>query len=221
MRKSIKWTLIGIGIFVVVVIVAVIILFVGLFISAGVSAIKEVSTPETKQVEEVEEVKTEGVVEEEQEIIGYRETEDWGKVPVKEWKIGIPIDYPNGLRLILNKVWEEEQEGYIFVVISETLTNTTDEVQDGIDFSLRADRIYVWDSQDNRFSGSGGFTSGESIWKKIFSLSPGDNKKWPPGKELTANIYFDVSGNTGGLMVELDYAEYIWPNVTYRYYLEE
>ena len=55
MRKSIKWTFIGLGIF----IGAVIIIFVGLFISAGVSAIKEVSTPETKQVEE------------EQEIIGY------------------------------------------------------------------------------------------------------------------------------------------------------
>jgi ABC-type transport system involved in multi-copper enzyme maturation permease subunit len=55
MRKSIKWTLIGIGIFVAVVIVAVIILFVGLFISAGVSAIKEVSTHETKHVEQAEE----------------------------------------------------------------------------------------------------------------------------------------------------------------------
>lgn len=55
MRKSTKWTLIGLGIFIGVVIVAVIIIFVGLFVSAGVSAIKEVSTPETKQVEQAEE----------------------------------------------------------------------------------------------------------------------------------------------------------------------
>jgi len=206
MRKSIKWTLKGFGIFVGVVLI-IIIVFI---ISAVVSGIKEASTPETISAET-------------QEIIGYRETEDWGEVPVKEWEIGIPIDYPNGLRFILNKVWIEEQEGYPFVVINETLINKTDEVQDGIDFSLRADRIYVWDSEDNRFSGDGGLTNDVSvlIWDKIDELSPGDNKKWPPGKELTGNIYFDVSGNTGGLMVELEYAKFIRPNVIYRYVLED
>lgn len=81
---------------------------------SGRSSTKEVSKP----------------TEEEQEIIGYRETEDWGKVPVKEWKIGKPIDYPNGLRFILNKVWIEEQEGYPFVVINETLINKTDEMRE-------------------------------------------------------------------------------------------
>ena len=54
MRKPIKWTLIGLGIFTAVVIVAVIIIFAGLFVSAGVSAIKEVSTPETKTLTAVE-----------------------------------------------------------------------------------------------------------------------------------------------------------------------
>jgi len=219
MNKPTKWTLIGLGIFIGVVIVAVIIIFVGLFISTGVSAIKEVSTPETKQVEEA---KTKEVAEiEGKKIIGYRDTELRDKVPVIEWEIGKPIDYPNGLRLILNEIWKEKQKSYPFVVINETLINTTDKVQDGIDFSLCADWIDVWDSEDNRFSGSGGFTPEESIFAEIDNLSPGDNKKWPPGNELTGNVYFDVSGNTGGLMVELEYAEFIRPNVIYRYVLED
>ncbi|GAH63700.1 unnamed protein product, partial [marine sediment metagenome] len=33
-----------------------------------------------------------------------------------EWKIGEPIDFPNGLRLTLNKVWMEKQLDYPFVV---------------------------------------------------------------------------------------------------------
>ena len=221
MKKPIKWTLIGLGIFTGVVIVAVIIFFVIFFLSIGVSVIREVSTPETKQVEQAEEVKTEGVVEEEQEIIGDRETEYWGKVPVLEWKIGKPIVFRNGLKLILNKVWEEKRLGYLYVVISVTLENTTDEIQDGIDLEMPTCFSDVWDSEDNRFSGSGDLTIGESIWEKIDSLSPGDNKKWPPGKELTGNIYFNVSGNTGGLMVELEYSEFIRPNVIYRYVLKD
>ncbi|MBA7616186.1 hypothetical protein ES703_23482 [subsurface metagenome] len=159
---------------------------------------------------------------EEQEIIGYRETEDWGKVSVVEWEIGKPIDYPSGPRLILNKVWTEKVYGQPYVVINETLVNTTGEVQDGFEFYLHVSvDVDVWDSQDNRFSGSGGLEPGKSIWAKIDELSPGDNKKWPPGKELTGNIYFDVSGNTGGLMVELEYSEFIRPNVIYRYVLED
>jgi len=75
MRKPVKWSLIGVGIFVGIVIVAVIILFVALFISAGVSAIKEVSTPETKQVEQAEEeVATEEIPEvESEEATGTKE----------------------------------------------------------------------------------------------------------------------------------------------------
>ena len=163
----------------------------------------------------------EPVVAEEQEIIGYRETEYWGKVPVVEWKIGKPIVFRNGLKLILNKAWEEKQLDYLYVVISVTLENTTDEIHDGIDLEMPICFSNVWDSEDNRFSGSGGLTIGESIWEKIDSLSPGDNKKWPPGKELTGNLCFNVSGNTGGLMVELEYAEFIRPNVIYRYVLED
>ncbi|MBA7661793.1 hypothetical protein ES703_69813 [subsurface metagenome] len=219
MNKPIKWTLIGLGIFVGVVIVG----FFGSAIIMGIieaeKDIKAVSKVEEEIIVSEEKEIIEELVEEE-EIIGYRETEDWGKVPVMEWKIGEPIDYPNGLRLILNKLWIEKQMGYPFVVINVSLINTTDKVQNGYDFELPV-RVYVWDSQDNKFLGSGGFTSEESIWAKIDNLSPGVNKKWPPGKELTGNIYFNVSGNIGGLMVELEYAEFIRPNVIYCYKLED
>jgi len=55
MNKPIKWTLIGLGIFILVAVVAVIIIFLGMCISAGVITFKETFTPETKQVEQVEE----------------------------------------------------------------------------------------------------------------------------------------------------------------------
>lgn len=76
MRKPVKWALIGLGPFVFVVIVAVIIIFVGLFINVGISAIKEVSTPETKQVEEAkEEVTTKEIFEvKSEETMGTKES---------------------------------------------------------------------------------------------------------------------------------------------------
>ncbi|GAJ12163.1 unnamed protein product, partial [marine sediment metagenome] len=190
---------------------------------------KEISKPgeegvaEVKEIEKVEEAKTKEVSEiKGKKIIGYRDTELRDKVPVVEWEIGKPIDYPNGLRLILNEVWEEKQESYPFVVINETLINTTKRVQDG--YYLEAPVcVWVWDSQDNKFFGNGGLTNDVSvlIWDKIDKLSPGVNKKWPRGKKLTGNIYFDVSGNTGSLMVELEYCRVIRPSVIYRYCLEE
>lgn len=221
MNKPIKWTLIGLGIFVGVVIVG----FFGSAIVMGIieaeKDIKEVS----KTGEEIivsEEKETIEELEEKEKIIGYRDTKLWGKVPVVEWEIGKPIVFRNGLKLILNKVWEEKQLDHPFVVISITLENTTEEIQDAIDLEMPIlFSINAWDSEDNRFSGSGGFTIEESIWGKIDSLSPGDNKKWPPGKELTGNIYFNVSGNIGDLMVELEYSEFIRPNVIYRYCLED
>jgi len=230
MKKTVKWTLIGFGIFIGVLIVAVVIFFVSAVVSGIWEGVTRVSTPETKQIEQtVEEVaikeisgaETEEVPEiEGKKIIGYRDTELRDKVPIVEWKIGKPIDYPNGLRLILNEVWIEKQMDYPFVVINETLINTTKRVQDGYYLELPV-CIWVWDSQDNKFFGSGGFFSEESIWAKIDELSPGVNKKWPQGKKLTGNIYFDVSGNTGGLMVELEYCRVIRPSVIYRYCLEE
>lgn len=127
-------------------------------------------------------------VEEEQEIIGYRETEDWGEVSVVEWEIEEPIVFRNGLKVTLNKVWEEKQLVQPYIVINVTLENTTDKVQeDWIIFTMPASPN-VWDSKDNRFSGSGSLTIGESIGNKIDELSPGDNKKWPPGKKLNGNI---------------------------------
>ena len=155
MKKSINRTLIGLGIFIGIIIVAAIVIFISMFIGAGISVIREKSTSGTKYVEE-----TAG---EEQEIIGYRDTELRDKVPVVRWEIGNPIDYPNGLRLVLNKVWVEEQENCPFVVINVTLINKTDEVQDRIDFSRGANYIYVWDSKDNKFLGSGGFNIEDSI----------------------------------------------------------
>jgi len=180
-------------------------------------------TAEENSIKESEEEVGEEAKVEGEKIIGYRDTELRGKVPVVEWEIGKPIDYPDDLRLILNEVWIEKQMDYPFVVINETLINKTDEIQDGIVFSLSAYSIHVYDSEDNRFSGDGGLTNDVSvlIWDKIDELSPGDNKKWPPGKELTGNIYFDVSGNNGGLMLELEYSEFIRPNVIYRYVLED
>ena len=220
MNKSIKWILIGLGIFVGVVIVG----FFGSAIVMGIieaeKDIKEVSKVEEEIIVN-EEKETIEELEEKEKIIGYRDTKLRDKVPVVEWEIGKPIVFRNGLKLILNKVWEEKQLDYPFVVISITLENTTDEIQDAIDLEMPIFFSNAWDSEDNRFSGSGGFTIEESIWSKINSLSPGDNKKWPPGVKLTGNIYFDVSGNTGGLMVELEYAEFIRPNVIFRYYLED
>ncbi len=205
--------------------IAFIIIF-GFTSACGGEASKEkLSIPEEEEVEvkDVEDAKNKEVAEVEgKKIIGYRDTELRDKVPVVEWEIGKPIDYPNGLRFILNEVWTEKQMDYPFVVINETLINKTDEVQDGYNLELPV-CVYVWDSEDNRFSGDGGLTNDVSvlIWDKIDELSPGDNKKWPLGKELTGNIYFDVSGNTGGLMVELEYSEFIRPNVIYRYVLED
>lgn len=220
MNKPIKWTLIGLGIFVGVVIVG----FFGSAIVMGIieaeKDIKEVSKAE-EEIIVSEEKETIEELEEKEKIIGYRETEDWGKVPVVEWEIGKPIVFRNGLKLILNKVWEEKQLEHPYVAINVTLENTTDKVQNAVFFDMPIFGIYIWDSEDNRFSGSGGFTPEKSIWAKENELSPGENKKWPPGKELTGNIYFDVSGNTGSLMVELEYAEFIRPNVIYRYYLED
>jgi hypothetical protein len=213
MKKSIRRTLIGLGIFLGIIIVVIIAIFITIFIRTGISAIREKSVSETGYIGE-----TTG---EEQEIIGYRDTELRDKVPVVRWEIGKPIDYPDGLRLVLNRVWVEEQENYPFVIINITLINKTDEVRDGIDFCRGASYIYVWDSENNKFLGSGGFNIEDSIWGKIDSLSPGVNKKWPPWKEITGNIYFDVSGNTGGLVVELEYSEFIGPNIIYRYILKD
>lgn len=211
MNKPIKWTLIGLGIFVGVVIV-------GFFGSAIVMGIIEAE----KDIKEVSKAEEEIIVSEEKEkIIGYRDTKLRDKVPVVEWEIGEPIDFPNGLRLTLNKVWMEKQLDCPFVVISVTLENTTDEIQDGIDFKMPISSN-VWDTEDNRFSGSCGLTNiEESIWGKIDSLSPGDNKKWPPGVKLTGNIYFEVSGNTGDLIVELEYFQFLKTNVIYCYKLED
>ncbi len=176
---------------------------------------EEVSKPtEEETAEVVKDIEKNGETE-------YRETKLGRKIPKVEWKIGEPIDFPNGLRLTLNKVWMEKQLDYPFVVISVTLENTTDEIQDAIDLDMPIISSKVWDSEDNRFSGSGGLTIGESIWSKIDSLSPGENKKWPPGVKLIGNIYFNVSGNTGGLMVELEYSEFFRTNVIYWYKLED
>lgn len=220
MNKPIKWTLIGLGIFVGVVIVG----FFGSAIVMGIieaeKDIKEVSKAE-EEIIVSEEKETIEELEEKEKIIGYRETEDWGNVPVVEWEIGKPIVFRNGLKLILNKVWEEKQLEQPYVAINVTLENTTDKVQNAVFFDMHIFGIYIWDSEDNRFSGSGGFAPEKSIWAKEDELSPGDNKKWPPGKELTGNIYFNVSGNTGDLMVELEYSEFIRPNVIYRYCLED
>lgn len=209
MNKPIKWTLIGLGIFIGVVIAV----FFGSAIVMGIVKAER----DIKRVPSIEEAVIAG---EEKEIIEYRDTELRDKVPVVKWEIGNSIVFTNGLKLILNKVWEETQLDYPYVVISVTLENTTNEVQDAYDLELPV-CIYVWDNEDNRFSGSGGLTVGESIWSKIDELSPGDNKKWPPGKKLTGNIYFDVEGNAGDLIVELEYTEFIRPNIIYRYYLEE
>jgi len=207
MNKSIKWTLIGLGIFVGVVIV-------GFFGSAIIMGIIE-AEKDIKEVSKAEEL------EEKEKIIGYRETEDWGKVPVKEWEIGEPIVFRNGLKATLNKVWEEKRLEQPYVVINITLENTTDKVQeDWIIFTMPASPK-VRDSEDNRFSGWGSLFTGEGIWDKIDKLSPGENKKWPPGKELTGNIYFDVSGNTGDLIIELEYSEFLKTNVIYCYKLED
>ncbi len=76
MRKPIKWTLIGTGIFVGAVIVAVIIIFVGVFISTGVSVIRKDLTPETKQVEQAKASVTtkEGSKAESEEATGTKES---------------------------------------------------------------------------------------------------------------------------------------------------
>lgn len=220
MNKPIKWTLIGLGIFVGVVIVG----FFGSAIVMGIieaeKDIKEVSKAE-EEIIVSEEKETIEELEEKEKIIGYRDTKLRDKVPVVEWGIGNSIVFRNGLKATLNKVWEEKRLEQPYVVINVTLENTTDKVQeDWIIFTMPAIPD-VWDSEDNRFSGWGSLFTGEGIWDKIDKLSPGENKKWPPGKELTGNIYFDVSGNTGGLMVELEYSEFIWPNVIYRYCLED
>lgn len=220
MNKPIKWTLIGLGIFVGVVIVG----FFGSAIVMGIIEAEKDIKKVSKAEEEIivsEEKETIEELEEKEKIIGYRDTKLRDKVPVVEWGIGNSIVFRNGLKATLNKVWEEKRLEQPYVVINVTVENTTDKVQeDWIIFTMPT-IPNVWDSEDNRFSGSSGFTIEESIWSKIDSLSPGENKKWPPGKELTGNIYFDVSGNTGDLMVELEYSEFIRPNVIYRYCLED
>ncbi|GAG55190.1 unnamed protein product [marine sediment metagenome] len=138
-----------------------------------------------------------------------------------EWKIGEPIDFPNGLRLTLNKVWMEKQLDHPFIVISVMLENTTNETQeDGIGFSMPGSMFYVYDSEDNKFLSSG-CLEGNTIFDEIYNLSPGENKKWPPGVKLTGNICCDVSGNTGDLMIELEYSEFLRTNVIYCYKLED
>lgn len=231
MNKPVKWTLIGIGIFIGILVVAVVIFFISAVVSGIKEGITEASTPETKQVEQAEEeiaikevskAETEEVLEiEGKKIIGYKDTELRDKVPVVEWEIGKPIDYSNGLRLILNEVWTDKRFGEPYVVINESLINTTDEIQDGFDLAMPRYDINVWDSEDNKFWRGWGLFDGESTWEKINNLSPGVNKKWSPGKELTGNVYFNVEGNTGDLMLELEYSEFIRPNVIYRYYLEK
>lgn len=220
MNKPIKWTLIGLGIFVVVVIV-------GFFGSAIVMGIIEAE----KDIKEVSKAKEEIIVSEEKEtieeleekekIIGYRDTKLRDKVPVVEWEIGKPIVFRNGLKLILNKVWEEKRLEQPYVIINITLENTTDKVQEDWIIFIMPPIPDVWDSEDNRFSGWGSLFNGEGIWDKIDKLSPGDNKKWPPGVKLTGNIYFEVSGNTGDLIVELEYFQFLKTNVIYCYKLED
>ena len=53
------------------------------------------------------------------------------------------------------------------------------------------------------------------------NINGGINKKWKPGVKLTGNICCDVSGNTGDLMIELEYSEFLKTNVIYCYKLED
>jgi hypothetical protein len=138
-----------------------------------------------------------------------------------EWKIGEPIDFPNGLRLTLNKVWMEKQLDYPFVVINVTLENTTNETQeDGIVFSMPGSIFYVYDSEDNKFL-SDGCLEGNTIFDEIDNLSPGINKKWKPGVKLTGNICCNVPEESKGLNIELEYSEFLRTNVIYCYKLED
>ena len=55
MRKPVKWTLIGLGIFVLVAVIVVVVIFVGSAVfSVAVEGIKKASTVETKQIEKAE-----------------------------------------------------------------------------------------------------------------------------------------------------------------------
>ncbi|GAI08596.1 unnamed protein product [marine sediment metagenome] len=86
----------------------------------------------------------------------------------------------------------EKQLDHPFIVISVMLENTTNEMQeDGIGFSMPGSTFYAYDSEDNKFL-SAGCLEGNTIFDEIDSLSPGDNKKWPPGVKLTGNICCDV-----------------------------
>ncbi len=138
-----------------------------------------------------------------------------------DWKIGEPIDFPNGLRLILNKVWKEKQYVKTFIVINITLENTTNETQeDGIVFSMPGSMFYVYDSEDNKFL-SDGCLEGNTIFDEINDLSPGINKKWKPGVKLTGNICCNVPEESKGLKIELEYSEFLRTNVIYCYKLED
>lgn len=138
-----------------------------------------------------------------------------------EWKRGEPIDFPNGLRLTLNKVWKEKQYGKTFIVINVTLENTTNETQeDGIVFSMSGSIFYVYDSEDNKFL-SDGCLEGNTIFDKIDSLSPGINKKWKPGVKLTGNICCDIHEESKDLNIKLEYSGFLRTNVIYCYKLED
>ncbi len=138
-----------------------------------------------------------------------------------EWKIGEPIDFPNGLRLTLNKVWKEKQNGETFIVINVTLENTTNEMQeDGIVFSMPGSIFYVYDSEDNKFL-SDGCLEGNTIFDEIDNLSPGINKKWKPGVKLTGNICCNIPEESKGLNIELEYSEFFRKSVIYCYKLED
>lgn len=189
--------------------------------------IEEVSGPtEEEGVKEVDEELEEETVEvakdiEEKSEMEYRETELGRKLPKVEWKIGEPIDFPNGLRLTLNKVWKEKQYGENFIVINVTLENTTNETQDdGIVFSMPGSIFYVYDSEDNKFL-SDGCLEGNTIFDEIYNLSPGINKKWKPGVKLTGNICCNVPEESKCLNIELEYFKFLRTNVIYCYKLED
>lgn len=155
----------------------------------------------------------------EEDIIGYRKSDLEREVPKIEWRIDELITFSNGLSIVLNNVWKETQYDYIYVVINITLKNTTDKLQeDGNTFSLPAFFMYLYDSEDNKFLGNGCLKADcDTVYEAIDNLSPGTNKKWPAGKELSGNIYFHIPEQAKEFTLELSYSEFLRVNKIYCY----
>ena len=129
--------------------------------------------------------------------------------------MGTPVEVSPGIRITINSAGEEVQEGRRFVVVNLTVENASQTVLNGGDIlALRIWTLLVWDDAENIYVAHGCPGEGHpSFYEQIDSLSPGVNKKWPPGLAMTGDLCYEVPTDSKGFQLRSELwpeGEYVW-----------